>query len=326
MKYYLGVDAGGSKTDAIILDEDGNIIGLGRAGAGNYEVVGVEGAKKNWLLAIERAKGDLRITSFEKACFGLAGADFPEDFEMLEKEIKSLNIAKEFCIENDATIALRAGSKDFWGIIIIMGSGTNGYGRRRDGRSFRFYGEGYAFGDWGGASSVVQEMLHCAFRSYDGRGDKTILEDMALEFFGAKNFDELAKRLYYHHEEWRKALEFAPYLFKAIENGDKVAIGIGEKIVDETVRAIYALMSKLELFKEETPIVLGGSLFKGADWLKEYISAKVHIFSPKSIVSVLKAPPVLGAGILAWEMDGKIITWEKWNKLQDYDFNSSLNI
>lgn len=60
-----------------------------------------------------------------------------------------------------------------------------------------------------------------------------------------------------------------------------IAIKIGEKIVEETVRDIYALMKKLDLIKEDTPIVLGGSLYKGAPWLTEYISAKTHIFAPK---------------------------------------------
>jgi N-acetylglucosamine kinase-like BadF-type ATPase len=320
MKYYLGVDAGGSKTEAVILDEEGNILGFGRSGPGNYEVSGIENAKKNWLLAIEMAKGEFRNINFEKACFGLAGADFPEDFEMLKGEVELLNIAKEVCIENDTAIALRAGTKDYWGIIIIMGAGTNGYGRRKDGKSFRFFGEGYIFGDWGGASSIVQEMLHYAFRSYDGRGEKTILEEIVLNYFSVKNFDELAKKLYYHHIEWSKVLNLAPYLFKAIEKEDIVAKRIGEKIVDETVRGVYALMKKLDIMDEETPVILAGSLYKGAKWLKEYISAKIHMFSPKAKVEMLKIPPAIGAGIIAWEMDGNILSDKKWEEFLNFNY------
>ncbi|MGB9856813.1 MAG: N-acetylglucosamine kinase [Dictyoglomaceae bacterium] len=323
MKYYLGIDAGGSKTEAVILNEEGKIIGFGRSGPGNYEIAGINSAKENWLLAIERAKRNLKDIKFEKACFGLAGADFPEDFEMLKKEIENLSIAKDFCIENDTAIALRAGTKDYWGIIIVMGAGTNGYGRRKDGKSFRFYGEGYIFGDWGGASSVAQEMLHYAFRSYDGRGEKTILEKIVLEFFSVNNFDELAKKLYYYHEERYKALNLAPYLFKAIEEGDLVAKKIGERIVDETVKGVYALMKKLELMKEETPVILAGSLYKGAPWLKEYISAKIHIFADKAKVEILKIPPALGAGIIAWEMDGNILSSEKWEEFLNFNYNTS---
>lgn len=323
MKYYLGIDGGGSKTEAIILNEEGKIVGFGRSGPGNYEVLGIENAKRNWLLAIEEARKFVGNISFEKACFGLAGADFPEDYDMLKREVESLKIAKEIRIENDTAVALRAGAKDYWGIIIVMGAGTNGFGRRKDGKSFRFYGEGYIFGDWGGASSVIQEMLHFAFRSYDGRGEKTILEKIVLEFFSVNDFDELAKKLYYHNEEWHKALYLAPFLFKAIEEGDIVAKKIGERIVEETVKSVYALMKRLDLINEETPVVLAGSLYKGAEWLKEYISAKIHIFAPKAKVEILRIPPVVGGGIIAWEMDGNSLSSDKWEEILNFNYNRS---
>lgn len=319
MKYFLGVDGGASKTEAAILDENAEVIGIGRSGVGNYEVSSIEVVKKNWLSAIEKAKASAGNKEFEKACFGLGGADFPEDFEMLKKELDSLNIASEVILENDAVIALRAGSKDYWGIIIIMGTGTNGYGEKKDGTSFRFYGEGYEFGDWGGSYSVTQDMLYYAFRSYDGRGEKTILENIVLEFFEEKTYDELAKKLYHNPEEGLKALNLAPLLFRAIEEEDRIAIKIGEKIVGETVRDIYALMKKLDLMKEDTPIVLGGSLYKGAPWLTEYISAKTHIFAPKANVSLLKVPPALGASIIAWEASGYSLSEDKWEELSNFN-------
>lgn len=98
-------------------------------------------------------------------------------------------------------------------MIIVMGTGNNGYGRSKDGRWYRYFGEGYIFGDWGGASSIVQEMLFSAFRSYDGRGEKTVLEEMVLSFW-EKDYINLAKRLYYNSSEYHRALGLAPLLLK----------------------------------------------------------------------------------------------------------------
>lgn len=319
MKYFLGVDGGASKTEAIILDENAKVIGMGRSGVGNYEVSNIEVVKKNWLSAIEKAKASAGNIEFEKACFGLGGADFPEDFEMLKKELDSLNISSEVIMENDVAIALRAGSKDYWGIIIIMGTGTNGYGKKKDGTSFRFYGEGYEFGDWGGGYGVTQDMLYHAFRSYDGRGEKTILENMVLEFFEEKTHDELAKKLYYNPEEGLKALNLAPLLFRAIEEEDRIAIKIGEKIVEETVRDIYALMKKLDLIKEDTPIVLGGSLYKGAPGLLNIYLQRLIFLPLKAKVSLLKVPPALGASIIAWEASGYSLSEDKWEELSNFN-------
>ena len=326
MKYFLGVDGGGSKTHAAILDENCKVLGTGRSGPGNYEVSSMEEVKKNWLSAIEQAGSSLGNIKFEKACFGLGGADFPEDFEMLRKELDSLKIAPDVILENDTAIALRAGVKDNWGILIIMGSGTNGLGKKKDGSSYRFYGEGYEYGDWGGSFSASQDMLFHAFRSYDGRGEKTILEDMVLEFFGIKTYDELAKKLYYHPDERSNVLNFAPLLFKAIEKEDTVSIKLGEKIVNETVKDIYALMKKLDLMKDTTPVVLGGSFYKGVPWLTEYISAKTHMFAPLARVSLLEAPPVFGAALIAWEAFGYSVSEDKWEELSNFNINTNKKI
>lgn len=43
MKYCLGVDVSGTKTHALIADEQGVAVGFGEAGPGNHEVVGYEG-------------------------------------------------------------------------------------------------------------------------------------------------------------------------------------------------------------------------------------------------------------------------------------------
>ncbi|ACI19728.1 N-acetylglucosamine kinase [Dictyoglomus thermophilum] len=324
MRYFLGVDAGGTKTEAVILNEKGEIVGIGRSGPGNYEGIGIEEAKKNWIDAIEKAKGPLKNIEFDFACFGLAGADFPEDFVMLEKEVGDLSIAKEFVVENDAPIALRAGNKEFWGVIIVMGTGNNGYGRSKDGRWYRYFGEGYIFGDWGGASSIVQEMLFSAFRSYDGRGEKTVLEEMVLSFFGEKDYINLAKRLYYNSSEYHRALGLAPLLFEAVKMGDKVAIRIVERIVDETVISAYNLMKKLDLLNEETPVVIAGSIYKGAAWLPEYIQAKLRVYAERCRVVPLKIPPAVGAALIAYEKGGYILTEDMWSYLWDFDYNSAI--
>lgn len=323
MRYFLGIDAGGTKTEAVILNERGEIVGIGRSGPGNYEGIGIEEAKKNWLLAIDKARQGLGDITFDYACFGLAGADFPEDFVMLEKEVEKLGIAENFMVENDAPIALRAGNKEFWGVIIVMGTGNNGYGRAKDGRWYRYFGEGYIFGDWGGASSVVQDILFHAFRSYDGRGDKTILEKKVLNFFGTKDYNELAKRLYYNPSEYSRALALAPVLFEALKEGDKVARNIVEKIVNETVISAYNLMLKLNLLTEETPLVLAGSLYKGAPWLSEYIQGKMRLYAEKCKVVLLKIPPAVGAALIAYENAGYKVSEDMWNYLWNFDYDAA---
>ena len=43
MKYYLGVDVGGTKTHALIADDTGQALGFATGGPGNWEGVGYDG-------------------------------------------------------------------------------------------------------------------------------------------------------------------------------------------------------------------------------------------------------------------------------------------
>lgn len=38
--FFLGIDAGATKTHALVADDSGHVLGLGQAGPGNWEGVG----------------------------------------------------------------------------------------------------------------------------------------------------------------------------------------------------------------------------------------------------------------------------------------------
>ena len=55
---------------------------------------------------------------------------------------------------NDSFIALRAGARAPWGVVVIAGTGTVAAGRNRAGETFRTLGLGRLLGDEGSASDV----------------------------------------------------------------------------------------------------------------------------------------------------------------------------
>src|ERR1700733_6211571 len=90
-RYFLGVDGGQSSTTAIIGDEGGRVIGMGRAGPCNH-VASAEG-KAKFVDAIQdclRAAGaqaGLHSSSvqFTSACLGFSGG--PADKEAILREM-----------------------------------------------------------------------------------------------------------------------------------------------------------------------------------------------------------------------------------------------
>jgi N-acetylglucosamine kinase-like BadF-type ATPase len=307
----LGVDAGGSKTFAVAADERGRVLGFGRGGCGNYEGFGLEAA----MAEIRRAcRGALDAAGTERAqvgCFGLAGADFPEDFEMLRVAVCKLAAADDVHIYNDTRVAFEAGSRRGCGAVVIMGSGMNAAGfapvpaaggRPRD---CRLPGEGYLYGDWGGAGTIGPEIMHRVMRAHDGRGEPTALAAMVLERLGARDVDELTRRLYRDEIPPRAIAALTTLVFPAALGGDKVAREIIERIADETARAALAMLRRLGLEQTECDVVLGGGVYKGeGPLLLDLVRAKIHAGAPYAEIIVPLMEPVMGAAILALEKAG----------------------
>src|SRR5260370_19571316 len=105
--YYLGVDGGGSKTAALVSDENGESLGEGLAGPSNHLRVGIETASRNVERAVNKALVAADVTSREIvwAYCGIAGPDHPAH---RQEAVDSLSIffpRGTFTAANDARIA-----------------------------------------------------------------------------------------------------------------------------------------------------------------------------------------------------------------------------
>lgn len=123
MKYFLGVDAGGSKTYCLITDEKGRISGRGASGNGNHQTNPDE-AERNIASACRQALKEANVPADEIAFayFGLAGADREPDFRILRPMIARLGFPRH-AIACDTMIAMRAGTERPYGAVVISGTG-----------------------------------------------------------------------------------------------------------------------------------------------------------------------------------------------------------
>ena len=162
MKYLLGMDAGGTKTLCALTDTAGTILGLGLSRCGNFQVSGVESARHELKRSIERAVADAGIEpkTIAVAFYGVSGADRQKDFETVSGMLSSVNPADRMFLENDASIALRAGTETAVGLGLISGTGTNaiGFNSRGERRQVGGWGSPY-LGDFGSAHDIAA----CAF-------------------------------------------------------------------------------------------------------------------------------------------------------------------
>ncbi|HHY98901.1 MAG TPA: ATPase [Firmicutes bacterium] len=298
MSFVLGVDGGGTKTYAVVADENGTILSLGKGGPSNHQSIGVEKATEEIAKAIQEALDGARLRSDDIAVgfLALAGADFPEDYEILTQGLQRFSIAQKIILKNDTIGAFLAGTKLGYGAVVICGTGTNAAGVYRDGRTFQLGGIGYMSGDWGGAVSIVPEMIRLAFRSWDGRYGPSMIPERILKSLGLSTMDEFMMQLYHDSIDRHKLLSLCPIVFEAAYEGDPIGIEIVERQGEEVGLTAVAILRRLGLDREEADVVLNGSIFNAiGPLLIDTITHVVHRKAPLAKIRRAEFHPVIGS-------------------------------
>ena len=190
---FLGVDVGGSKTHALLSDENGQVLGFGIGPGGNPEMVGYDGLSLAMQTAIKLARkgSGIRLNRIAAAGFGIAGYDWSTQYADTLQAVQSLGLSGELVIENDAVPPLWAGTTQGWGIAACVGTGNNVRGVDAQGRTGRITGNSAAFGEYGGASEIMDVALQRIAWMWSGRGKRTVLAHILVEDCRAKDLEDL---------------------------------------------------------------------------------------------------------------------------------------
>ena len=310
MSLVLGLDAGATKTFALVADAKGHVLGFGHGGPGNHQVVGPEPALAEIRRCSEEALDQADVSPpADLGFFGLAGADLPVDFALLTPAIEGMGLAQQVRIKNDTMVALRAGLRRSWGVAVICGTGFNAGGIGPDGREVQLPGLGPLSGDWGGGSDIAQEAIGLVCRAWDGRGQPTALTEMVLNALGLPSVEELIAQLYQGEFEYypgqfdhRRLSELVPLVFEAADEGDEVARNLVVRVGTEVGITANAIIRRLGLEATDVEVVLGGSVFKGqGPLLIDTVTQVVYEAAPYATIVLPEFEPVVGAVFLALE-------------------------
>jgi N-acetylglucosamine kinase-like BadF-type ATPase len=295
-----GVDGGGTKTDAVVCDADGHVLGYARAGTGNWEIVGLDGALAAVTSALDGALAEAGLArgALAAVAFALAGVDWPSDVERLEPLLAPLGGGPR-AIVNDAFAAMRAGTRAPHGCVSVAGTGAVSAGRNREGRIFRTMGNG--LGEGRGAGSLVHEALDAVARWRNGGAPPTLLTERFLETFGDRSVDALFERLMRAHA--MPGSEHAPLVLAAAADGDPAAIAVAEGEGRRLGESVCGVARTLGMQEEPFELVRsGGVALAGSPALDDAFLAVVRAQAPLATVTPLMVPPVAGAALLALDL------------------------
>lgn len=277
------VDGGGTKTHCVIGNAQGKVLAHGYGGPSNHQVVGLDVAWRSIGQALENAliAAQASLSSVSFGYFGLAGADFPQDQELLGPGIRSIMGTIPFEIVNDAWIVLMGGSPAGWGVALICGTGTNAVARAPNGKTATLRSQNYRLGNYGGGPHLAEMALHFAFRGDEGTGDPTSLQKELPALLGVRTMDDLFMRLFGHPEEpSRQELDrIPPLVFSLAAQGDLVCRRLLTTMGTEIGSMAAAVALRAGLGAVEFPLILSGSLLKNKDCSLLTDAALQRIFS-----------------------------------------------
>lgn len=301
MKYLIGIDGGGTKTDCAIADLSGKIIRESTGKPSNFLIIGVEEAAENIFALIEEnlfaLEGD--FSDVKQIVIGVAGAGREDDAMLLEKSFKDYSEQqgvhfKGVKIVSDAHVALEGAFPDSSGCILIAGTGSILFGKDEDGKVRRVGGFGRLIGDEGSGYSIGRKALNAVTKEIDGRGERTIITELLNNEIDSGIQDKLINKVY---KEKLDVASIAKIVIKAAEKGDEVANKILNDEANELVLYIKAFLEKIST--DKLNISFSGSLIDKRNFYSDLLKKKIK--ESLSIVKVVKSvsSPVQGAILLA---------------------------
>ena len=300
MAVVIGIDGGGTKTKAIMANNNGEILATAIAGPSNPNAISANELEQT-IRSIFFQLHNENQTEFQKVqfCFaGMAGAGEGNIrnaiHEVIEKVCREYDIP--FQIHNDGVNALFAGTYGEPGIVLISGTGSIAYGMSKDGHFHRVGGWGYLFDDLGSGYDLGRAALMAVFQAFDGRGEETLLTNLLKKYFQVEDIPSIVPKVYQHKAPRSIIAPISHLVFDAYDNGDFVAKKIIDRAGEELSRIVQSMQKRLNLDEHQNIVFVSGGIFNRLDVLERYM---LKHFSEPINFQRLQHEPVVGAVVAA---------------------------
>jgi N-acetylglucosamine kinase-like BadF-type ATPase len=305
MEVVLGVEGDGSHSHAVLTDASGTLLGLGvNDDSSDWDDVGIAAAAAALRSCVTEATQAARLetAAVEASVFALAGVDFPVDEQRLAGIPEAIGLGGRCRIVNDSYAALRAGTDQPFGVVVIAGNGSVVAGRNRKGDEYRSLGLGSLYGDFGSETDLSESALKAVAEAFTGRAPQTELTTLMC---GAAAVPSVVDLLDGTARGRIDQTQFGSVVFRAAADGDAVARALlahaGAMLGATAVHVLRTLRMERTAFD----LVLAREMFKsGSDELINAVEACVRPAAPDARLNLLAAPPVVGSALMALELAG----------------------
>jgi len=299
MGYSLGLDGGGTKTDCVLLDATGSVIGEGHSGPSNPLRIGFDGAFSSLREAAAGAiaTAGIRSADITGVCAGIAGAGRRSVVRRI-----MVYLAQEFPVAlakvaTDYEIALEAAAGSGPGVVLIAGTGSVAYGRNAAGETARAGGYGPWIGDEGSAFEIGRRAVSAVARARDTDVPVTLLTEMISAGLQCPDWDDLMLRIMKNPDE------VFPALFPVVAAAAKAEDSAAKEILFTSAIGLgnlaMTVIRRLGMKGLQFPLVKCGGVFGHSPMLDSLLDSVLASGALRAKISRLEFSPAIGAARMA---------------------------
>lgn len=294
VRMFLGIDGGATKTEFVLVQQDGKVLFKLVLAGSNPNVCGMEETCR-----ILKSGVDTMLARFHRidgVFAGVAGSMSGDNLQnintFLQSEYPFLSIT---CSSDICNVIYGAGDFEKCAAM-ICGTGFVIYANTHDGLQ-RVGGWGYLLDSASGGFSLGREALRAALAQEDGFGTETLLTKLVEDKLGKSVWSSISE-IYAGGDSL--IASFAPLVLTAYGEGDSVAENILCSFAKEMARLLDYTLDAYDC--QNTVVVSGGLMRKDLPLigiLKAQLQHKAKIIVPET-------PPVYGACVRACKLYGQM--------------------
>ncbi len=295
-RIVVGVDAGGSKTRAVVAGSDGQVIGAAEGPGAAVRAGGIPHSADVITACVRAALSSAGYEDRQPAALlaGVAGVGREAERTALHDALETRHLARSVVVTTDAAIAIDDAFGDGPGILLIAGTGSIAYGRAPDGRFDRCGGWGPVLGDEGGGAWLGRRALNVAAAASDGREPETALLPALLT--AIEGDDPTALIGWAGRATPADFATLAPIVFRVAAEGDMRANSLLALGVEELVLHVRTLARSL--FVDEraaVPVAFAGGLLVRTAPLRRRLEHRLRTAVPGAQIRQAEVDPARGA-------------------------------
>jgi N-acetylglucosamine kinase-like BadF-type ATPase len=304
MRYMLGFDGGGTKTECVLMNLAGELAARAVGGPSNSSRIGVEAAVRNVVAAADAALKQSGHTRGDVGSIGagLAGTTDAQRREQVRAGLQAAFPEARLVMMTDLEAALAAAPEGA-AIVLVAGTGSAAIGRNTRGELARVGGYGRFSSDEGSAFDVGRKAIASAMAEREKRGAESQIGTAILRQLGCAGWAEAHESAQTAPDDVYPAI--FPLIAAAADAGDELARSVLRDAAGNLSLLACEAASQLGLQRTQFVLVKMGGMIGGSNFFDAELGGALRKNLPHAREGKLRLSPAEAAALAARDAYGR---------------------